>query len=312
MMSCKVLIGLLSLCLGICGILAAQAQQQGEDEQVRGAFLSTRTEPSGAVKPAGARRKRRRTGDRKNTSASNANSSAKNANSGNKTTARTTDKGGVKVSGAGPKPAIGLGYTLFMRDSSGNAVRVDPAREFRNGDRVRISLEPNMSGFLYIFHSENDGPPEMIFPDARLEAGDNLVEAHVPFEVPSSEETNERLRWLTFYGNAGTERLYIVLASERLKSVPAGDDLVAFCAANKDKCPWHPTSEAWAQVQDAMKADVKVVASKTYGQPETEKEKEATTRGLGLDGSAPAPSVIRMNASTEAPTLVTVLDLIHK
>ena len=61
-----------------------------------------------------------------------------------------------------------------------------------------------------------------------------------------------------------------------------------------------------------MKSDVKVVASKTYGQPETEKEKEATTRGLGLDGSAPAPSVIRMNASTDAPILVTVLDLIHK
>jgi len=33
---------------------------------------------------------------------------------------------------------------------------------------------------------------------------------------------------------------------------------------------------------------------------------------LGLDQSAPEPSVIRMNALTTAPLLVTVLDLIHK
>ena len=34
--------------------------------------------------------------------------------------------------------------------------------------------------------------------------------------------------------------------------------------------------------------------------------------GLGLDQTAPQPSVIRMNASTTAPLLVTVLDLVHK
>jgi hypothetical protein len=65
-------------------------------------------------------------------------------------------------------------------------------------------------------------------------------------------------------------------------------------------------------VQDANRADVKVVTAKTFGTAQTEKEKVATTRGLGLDQNAPQPSVIRMNASTKAPVLVTVLDLIHK
>jgi hypothetical protein len=68
----------------------------------------------------------------------------------------------------------------------------------------------------------------------------------------------------------------------------------------------------WAQVQLATKADVRVVSSKSFGQAQTEKEKTATTRGLGLDQSAPQPSVIRMSAATNAPLLVTVLDLIHK
>ena len=75
---------------------------------------------------------------------------------------------------------------------------------------------------------------------------------------------------------------------------------------------WQPAPEAWAKVEEARKADVEVVASTNYGQAQTEKEKVATTRGLGLDQSAPAPSVIRMSASTKAPVLVTVLNLIHK
>jgi hypothetical protein len=91
-----------------------------------------------------------------------------------------------------------------------------------------------------------------------------------------------------------------------------GDALVNFCAANKTKCPWQPASEIWASVQHALKADVQVAATNNFGQPQSDKEKVATTRGLGLDQSAPAPSVIRMSASTKAPVLVTVLDLIHK
>jgi hypothetical protein len=199
-----------------------------------------------------------------------------------------------------------------MRDANGRGVRAEPAREFHNGDRVRISLEPNVDGYLYVFHTENDGTPEMIYPDARLDAGENWIEAHVPMEVPSSEETDERLRWLTFYGDGGTERLYVIVTREPLASVPTGTDLVNFCAANKDKCPWHPSDAVWAQIQDATKADVKVVTSKTFGQTQTDKEKTAVTRGLGLDKNAPQPAVIRMNALTSAPILVTVLDLVHK
>src|SRR5260370_4258628 len=199
-----------------------------------------------------------------------------------------------------------------MRGANGRSVRVEPDHEFHNGDRVRISLEPNVDGYLYVFHTEGQGAPEMIYPDSRLDAGDNSIEAHVPLEVPSGEESDERLRWFQFYGNAGTERLYVVVTREILPSVPIGSDLVMFCAANKDKCPWRPTPEVWTQIQEASKAEVKVVTSKAFGQSQTEKEKVATTRGLGLDQSAPQPSVIRMNAATSAPLLVTVLDLVHK
>ncbi|MEO8433971.1 MAG: DUF4384 domain-containing protein [Pyrinomonadaceae bacterium] len=289
-----------ALILMLCGLGVSWAQDQGSEE-VRGAFLSSR-EKTGSTKP------RNRTPRRPSPAKKTNTNSSTNLNTG-KTNANNDSDGGTTSPGPA---AIGLGYTLFMRDTNGDAVRVDPSEEFHTGERVRITLEPNVDGYLYIFHSEGDGPPQMIFPDWRLQDGDNAIEAHVPYEVPASFEKDERLRWFTFDSNPSTEHLHIVVTREPLADVPTGDALKTFCATNKTKCPWKPAPEMWAKVQEAAKADVEVVASTNYGQPQTDKEKVATTRGLGLDQTAPAPSVIRMSASTKAPVLVTVLDLIHK
>jgi hypothetical protein len=294
---------LLAVCAFAFGLFAVSAQQPGDDE-VRGAFLSSRPKTTNANAPSRRHRPRHTNSNSNNTSsntAKNANTAATNAN-----TARNQN------SSKNESQAIGLGYTLFMKDAGGREVRVEPSREFHNGDSVRLALEPNVDGYLYIFDVENEGAPQMIYPDPRLDAGDNSVEAHVPIEIPSSEETDERLRWFTFYGNGGNEHLYVVVTREPLNGVPTGDELVGFCATQKDKCPWHPPADVWARVSDATKAEVKAITAKTFGQPQSNTEKVATTRGLGLDQSAPLPSVIRMNVSTKAPLLVTVLDLIHK
>jgi hypothetical protein len=152
----------------------------------------------------------------------------------------------------------------------------------------------------------------MIFPDARLEGGENWVVAHVPMDVPSNLETDERLKWFQFYGNPATEHLFVVLTREPLAEVPIAETLATLCSANNENCPWHPPVDVWTRIQQAAKADVKVVTSNTTGEAQTEKEQVATTRGLGLDQTAPQPSVIRMSASTSAPVLVTMLDLVHK
>ena len=285
------------------GVFLASAQQS--DEEVRGAFLSSRPKNTNSTPPATRRRKPpQRQMNTSSAAAKNANTTKiVNANIGFANTS----------SGRLPMPAIALGYTIFMRDMNGRAVRVDPTREFHNGDRIRISLEPNVDGYVYVFHTESDGPPEMIYPDARLEGGENWIEAHVPVDIPSTIESDERLRWFQFYGNAGTEKLYVVVTRDPLPEVPIAETLVNFCTASKDKCPWKPPVEAWAQVQLASKAEVRVVTSKvSAGQAQTEKEQVATTRGLGLDQTAPQPSVIRMSAATNAPVLVTILDLVHK
>jgi len=299
------IVGMLAFAVLVLGVLIVFAQQPGDDE-VRGAFLSSRPKTTNNNAPSRRHRPHKTNSNSSNTSSG----AAKNTNTS--TAATNTNTTRNKNSSKNESQAIGLGYTLFMKDANGRGVRVEPSREFHNGDSVRLALEPNVDGYLYIFDAENESAPQMIYPDPRLDAGDNSVEAHVPIEIPSSEETDERLRWFTFYGNSGNEHLYVVVTREPLNGVPAGNDLVGLCGTQKDKCPWHPSAEVWAQVEDATKAEVKVITAKTFGQPQSDKEKVATTRGLGLDQGAPLPSVIRMNASTRAPVLVTVLDLVHK
>jgi hypothetical protein len=204
---------------------------------------------------------------------------------------------------------MGLGMTLFSRDANGLAVRVDPDHVFRKGDRVRILLETNTDGYLYIFNRTNDGPAVMIYPDAELDEGGNYLQAHVPFEIPAPDAEQERLRWFTFDDVGGTERVFFVFTREPLKNVPIEDELLAFCRDNK--CPWRPTDEIWEQVQKQSQEPLKSDRTQTSGKAQTSIEHNASTRGLGLSKDDPQPSVIMM-ASSASPLLVAVLDLIHK
>ena len=294
-MRMKSLVAMSVLIALMTGVFVVSAQ----DEDVRGAFLESRPKTTNLKGPS--RRHRRRPAK----TTTNANASA--ATNTNTTTAATSGPPSRKA-----QPAIGLGYTIFMREPSGRAIRIEPTREFRTGDRIRIALEPNTDGYLYIFDSENGAAPKMIFPDARLDGGENWIEAHVPVEVPSSEEPEERLRWFEFYGDPGTDRIFIVVTREPLNGVPTAEELVAFCGLNKDKCPWQAPDDVWQLITKATTTKVKVVTTQNFGQAQTEREKVAMTRGLGLDQSMPQPSVIRINASSNEPMLVTVLDLVHK
>jgi hypothetical protein len=198
-----------------------------------------------------------------------------------------------------------------MRDANGLAVRTDPTRVFQKGDRVRVLLETNTDGFLYIFNTTNDGPPVMIYPDADLDEAGNYLQSHVPFEIPSSTAAEERLRWFAFDETAGNERLIFVFTKEPLNGLPIEDDLVALCRDSKPSCPVKPSADVWAQVEAQLKQPLQTNASQQAGQTQTTAEQQATTRGLGLAKDDPQPSMIMM-ASSKTSRLVTTLDLVHK
>lgn len=266
-----------------------------QDEDVRGAFLTTRPKTSPKTTPA--KRPSRRRPKPKSVETS--------------VTVTTVTPSSVSTEKT-PKPRIGLGLTLFMRDSNGLAVRTDPSREFRKGDRVRVLLETNADGYLYIFNTTDGGKPVMIYPDPELDEAGNYIQGHVPFEIPSSLAAEERLRWFTFDQNSGAEKLYFVFTREPLPGVPIEDDLIAYCRENTGKCPWSPATEVWDHVKKELSEPTMVAKSQTLGKPQTSGETQAATRGIGLNRDDPEPSLIRLTTSTNKDMLVAPLDLNHK
>lgn len=286
------------LVLALAGLGAVTASTQDQEEDVRGAFLTTRPKPA-AKSPKGSdspRPTRRRPKPQPSKPSGGTNPG---------TDSKETP---VKVT----PQKIGLGLTLLSRDSLGLTVRTDPSRTFRKGDRVRVLLETNVDGHLYIFNTTNDGKPVMIYPNKELDEGGNYIQAHIPFEIPSSTAPEERLRWLVFDEFAGNEKLYFVFSREPLAGIPIEDDLIGFCKDEKNTCPIQPSSELWAQLQKELDQPLQVGASKSFGKAETANEREAIERGIGLSSEEPPPSLIMMSASAKAGTLVTVLDLVHK
>ena len=289
---------LLSLTI-VAGSTAVCAQ---DDEDVRGAFLTTRPKASSKPKAGPAQKPNRRRPKPTVTKTSNTTSDAP---------AKVVTTEPAQPAGKTVSSRMGLGLTLFMRDSNGMAVRTDPTREFKKGDRVRVLLETNADGYLYIFNTTNGGQPVMIYPDAELDEAGNYIQAHVPFEIPSSTAAEERLRWFVFDQNAGTERLHFVFTREPLTGVPMEDDLIAFCRDNNTKCPWRPAADLWSQIQAEIKQPSQVTKPQGAGKNQTEVESQAATRGIGLNRDDPEPSLIMLTTSTDKKVLVATLDLIH-
>lgn len=291
----------------LCALVVGAAAPL-QDEDVRGAFLTSRKEKpassSGATKPS--RKRPRQTAPANNYTKT---AEKKTGNTGKPATS-------VPATSSEPSrpvnvPRLGVGLTLFMRDSNGLAQRVDPDHVFVKGDRVRVLLETNADGYLYIFNTTNNGPATMIYPHADLDEGGNYLQAHVPFEIPSSTATAEHLRWFAFDEVAGTEQLFFVFTREPLKGVPLEDELIAFCRNSKESCPIRPSTEMWAALQTEMQEPLKTDKAKSEAKAQTPVEQQATTRGLGLAKDDPQPSMVMM-ASTSRSMLITALDLIHK
>lgn len=293
----------LSLIVAIAGfgVLPAPAQDPAQDEDVRGAFLTSRPKaaPKGTAKPASTSKPTRRPPPKSTPKPDSG------TNSGAGTTVANTPE---KLN----TPRIGMGLTLFMRDSNGLAVRTDPTREFRKGDHVRFLIETNADGYLYVFNTTDGGQPVMIYPDPELDEAGNYFQAHVPFEIPSSTAPEERLRWLTFDAHPGAEKLYFVFTREPLTGVPIEDDLITYCRESNAKCPWHPGSEVWAKIQNELNEPVKVAKVEKVGSAQTSSERLAATRGIGLNRDDPEPTLIMLTASTTRNMLVAAVDLIHK
>ena len=198
---------------------------------------------------------------------------------------------------AGKAPAqpgrLALGYTLFL-DATEGPKRVKPERIFHSGDRLRLLVELNRDGFLYVLHQEEDGSSTLLYPDARIEDGENRVAAHALCEVPAGA-------WFVFDEQPGDERLTLVVSEKPLENIPRGKQL-----AGRPGFKLAP-AEVTRLMARAQKAASGSAADE--GRPMSKAEGR---RGLTLSAADPGPSRVLMKTGAQAGWIAVQLVLAHK
>jgi len=107
-----------------------------------------------------------------------------------------------------PAGLLGLRYAVLKRDSSGVFKEIDPDTTFRTGDAIRLHVESNTSGYLYVVNQGASGQWQLLFPRPDVSNGSNHVDPHAQITVPS-----EKAVW-RFDEHPGTEKLFVVLARQ--------------------------------------------------------------------------------------------------
>ena len=100
---------------------------------------------------------------------------------------------------------LGLRYSFLRYDSSGDAEEVDADHVFHSGDRMKIRLETNSDGFLYIVMKGTSGSWRVMFPSKEYGNGDNRVRSGQVYELPRNTR-------FAFTGKPGAERIFLVLS----------------------------------------------------------------------------------------------------
>src|SRR5262245_1557846 len=232
------------------------------------------------------------------------------AASGKKPGHRPQPQSGKVSQATGSAEPLALGYSILQAEKAAEGARIlltESAKVFRIGDRVRLLVETNADGYLYVFNTLDGKDPEMIFPSYRLNGGNNRIEAHVPCETPSRENRNPELQWFEFQPPPGAERLYLVFSLDPLASVPIGQELIAHCQRHRD-C-FAPQAEVWNQIIAEERLAKQTESLKGAARPLTGDMDDSVTRRIRLPADAPTPTELRQNKLAGSRRIVVVVSL---
>jgi hypothetical protein len=120
--------------------------------------------------------------------------------------APSTTQPSVPVVNAANVP-LGLRYSVMKRDGSTKFVEVDQDSTFRSGDRIRLNVDTNTSGYLYVVMQGSSGNWRLLFPSADVEGGNNRIEKGASQQIPPGDKGQ-----FVFDDQSGTEKLFLVLS----------------------------------------------------------------------------------------------------
>jgi len=103
---------------------------------------------------------------------------------------------------------LGLRYSILRNNGEGDYLEVAPDTVFHSGDRIRVAVEVNDTGYLYIAMKGASGTWKVLFPTAEIDGGNNRVESGRQYTIPPAPGR------FAFDQQPGEEQLFIVLSRQ--------------------------------------------------------------------------------------------------
>jgi len=121
----------------------------------------------------------------------------------------TVSSGGAQIIRAAysGKP-LGLRYSILRNNGEGDYRETAPDTVFHSGDRIRVAVEVNDAGYLYIAMKGASGTWKILFPTTDVAGGNNRVESGRQYTIPSAPGR------FAFDQQPGEEQLFIVLSRQ--------------------------------------------------------------------------------------------------
>ena len=107
---------------------------------------------------------------------------------------------------------MGISYWIELVDRGGEMKRVATTRTFRNGERIKLHIETNRDGYLYVINIGSTGQSRILFPHPCM-AGNNFIRAWTHYDVPYNT-------YMRFDENPGEELLLVILSPKSLGDIP--------------------------------------------------------------------------------------------
>ena len=119
-----------------------------------------------------------------------------------------------------------LQWHLLKRLDNKNGAEADPRRSFQTGDQLKLAVTVNQSGYLYIVNQPEGKDGVILFPDLRINKGQNFVakdkEYAIPSYCPGFEDPNDC--WFEMAPPAGTETLIVIFSRDKITTLPNAID----------------------------------------------------------------------------------------
>jgi len=128
------------------------------------------------------------------------------------------------VSKAGTQKAalLTLQWHVLKRVDDTTQEEADTNQEFQTGDRLKLAITANQTGYLYIVNQPEGKDGVLLFPDLRVNKGQNYVlkdkEYLIPSYCPDFEDPKDC--WFQMVPPSGTETLIVIFSRDKITTLP--------------------------------------------------------------------------------------------